>query len=218
MTSTTATAMTMLVSSCVGAPATLLVVDVLVLPDSAFADGTSVVAGAAVVGAAVEFAVEFAVALVGDAVVGGVVVVAGAAVVGAAVDVTVAVAGDAVDGGAVGGVAVDGGGRVTPAYPMTLPAPMLPMKTLPAAVTKIAPGVTSRFVVAVVTTPALDTIRILLLLVSATKRYPFESTHTSLGPENVAAVPVPSARPDVPAVPANVETDWSVAIFRITCW
>jgi hypothetical protein len=82
-------------SNDVDAPGTLFVVDVLVLPDSAFAAGTSAVAGAAVVGAAVEFAV----ALVGDAVVGAAVVVAGAAVVRAAVDVAVAVLGDAVVGG-----------------------------------------------------------------------------------------------------------------------
>jgi hypothetical protein len=92
------------------------------------------------------------------------------------------------------------------------------MNTLPAAVTKIPTGATSRCVVAVVTTPALDTSRSLELPASATKRYPIESTDTSFGPENIAAVPVPSARPDEPAVPASVETDWSVAILRITCW
>ena len=68
-----------------------------------------------------------------------------------------------------------------------------------------------------VTTPAGVTFRIALLLPSATYTLPALSTVTAVRPLNLAAVPVPSALPEVPFRPASVVTTPAGVTLR-TAW
>ena len=65
------------------------------------------------------------------------------------------------------------------------------------------------------TAPAWVTFRIVRLWKSATKTFPLPSTATPEGLENRAAYPVPSAVPEIPGAPANVDTTPAGVTFRI---